>query len=108
MARQRRAQRPVAFRFPADFPQRLVRFKEAGGLTWRSLARLLGVSPYRLRRWRQGTAPDSTRLFLLLTVAEGMGLRDGILMYADLDMPCGDLNAYGDEAPGERKPQLGV
>ena len=108
MARQRRAQRPVAFRFPADFPQRLERFKEAGGLTWRSLARLLGVSPYRLRRWRRGTVPDSTRLFLLLTVAEGMGLRDEILMCADLDMPSGGLKADGDVALSGRQPQMGL
>ena len=108
MARKRRAKRPAAFRFPTDFPQRLERFKEAGGLTWRSLARLLGVSPYRLRKWRRGTVPDSTRLFLLLTVAGGMGLRDGILMCADLDMPCGSLKADGDEAPSGRQPQMGL
>ena len=108
MARQRWAQRRVEFRFPADFPQRLERFKEAGGLTWRSLARLLGVSPYRLREWRRGTVPDSTRLFLLLTVAGDMGLRDGILMCADLDMLCGGLKADNDEAPGGRQPQMGL
>ena len=65
--------------------------RRRGGLTWRSLARLLGVSPYRLRRWRQGTVPDSTRLFLMLTVAEDMGLREGILMCADLDLPYRNL-----------------
>ena len=75
---------------PPDLPARLVRFKEASGLTWRSLARLLGVSPYRVRQWRKrGVAPSSAHLFMLLTIAESMGLRDGILMCPDLDLPEG-------------------
>ena len=30
--------------FPQDFPERLERFKQAAGLTWRGLARLLKVN----------------------------------------------------------------
>ena len=84
----KRLHRPVEFDFPEDFPRRLERFKEAGGLTWRSLARLLGVSPYRLREWRHGTVPGSVHLFLLLTLADRLGLR-GILMRPDVDAPNG-------------------
>ncbi len=91
MGTQRRVHSPpVECVLPADFPQRLVRFKEASGLTWRSLARLLGVSPYRLRQWwKRGVAPSPAHLFLLLTIAERRGLRDGILMRPDRDLPEG-------------------
>ena len=88
MGVQRQVYRPVHFDFPKDFPERLVHFKEASGLSWKALARLLGVRPYRLWQWRErGVIPSPSHLFLLLTIAEGMGLRDGILMCADRDMP---------------------
>ena len=48
MGTQKQVHHPFECVLPPDFPARLVRFKEASGLTWRSLARLLGVSPYRL------------------------------------------------------------
>ena len=90
MGTQRQVHHPFECVLPPDFPERLVRFKEASGLTWRSLARLLGVSPYRLRQWRKrGVAPSSAHLFMLLTIAEAMGLRDGILMCPDRDLPEG-------------------
>ena len=88
MGVQQRVHRPVEFDFPEDFPDRLMRFKEASGLSWRALARLLGVRPHRLRQWRErGVVPSPTHLLLLLTLADGMGLRDGILMRPDRDMP---------------------
>ena len=90
MRTQRQVRRPFECVLPADFPERLVRFKDASGLTWRSFARILGISPYRLRQWRKrGVAPSSAHLFLLLTLAESMGLRDGILMCPDRDVPDG-------------------
>ena len=94
MGRQRRVHRPVFYDFPEDFPQRLERFKEETGLTWNALARRLGVNPYRLREWRRGTVPDSTNLFILLTLAERLGLR-GILMCPERDMP-----EVGEKPPG--------
>ena len=90
MGTRRQVHRPFECVLPADFPDRLERFKDASGLTWRSLARILGVSPYRLRQWRKrGVAPSSAHLFWLLTLAESMGLRDGILMCPDRDAPDG-------------------
>ena len=62
------------------------RFKTESGLSWRSLARRLGVSPYRVREWRRGTVPDSTHLFFLLTLADKLGLR-GIFICPKEDMP---------------------
>ena len=90
MGIQQRVHRPVQFDFPPDFPERLALFKEASGLTWKALARLLGVRPYRIWKWRErGVAPSPAHLFLLLTLAEAMGLRDGILMCPDRDLPEG-------------------
>ena len=90
MGTQRQVHRPFRCVFPPDFPERLERFKEASGLSWRAIARLLGVSLHRLRQWRnKGVAPSPAHLFLLLTIAEAMGLRDGILMRPDRDLPEG-------------------
>ena len=88
MGVQRRVHRPVEFDFPPDFPERLERFKAASGLSWKSLARLLGVRPYRIWKWREkGVAPSPAHLFLLLTLADAMGMRDGILMFPESDLP---------------------
>ena len=88
MGVQKRVYRPIEFEFPPDFPERLVRFKEASGLSWKGLARLLGVRPYRIWKWRErGVDPSPAHLFLLLTLAEAMGLRDGILMCPGRDLP---------------------
>ena len=90
MGTQRQAHLTFHCVFPRDFPERLLRFKEASGLSWRTIARLLGVSLHRLRQWRnRGVAPSPAYLFLLLTIAESMGLRDGILMCPDRDLPEG-------------------
>ena len=88
MGVQRRTHRPVERVFPADFPERLARFQQASRLSTRALAGLLGVSPYRLRRWKLGGVdPDGAHLFQLLTIAEGLGMRDGILMRPECDLP---------------------
>ena len=90
MGTQRRVHRPFRYVFPPDFPDRLERFKEASGLSWRAIARMMGVSLHRLRQWRnKGVAPSPAHLFLLLTIAESMGLRDGVLMCPERDLPEG-------------------
>ena len=42
MPRQRIHHTRETYDFPADFPERLVRFKEESGLTWAELNRRLG------------------------------------------------------------------
>ena len=42
---------------PEDFGQRLERLKEASGLSWRGMAKALGVDPKQLFRWRKGVEP---------------------------------------------------
>ena len=53
--------RPVPFlsgELPDDFARRLVRLKEASGLTWEEFADVLGVELKQLLRWTQGTKPS--------------------------------------------------
>ena len=88
MSTRTRVHRPVARDLPDDFGERIEEFRIAARLTVRSLARLLGVSPYRLREWRRGVAPSSGHLYALVTIAEAMGLR-GILIRPDQDLPAG-------------------
>ncbi len=90
MGVQKRVYRPVEYDFPPDFAERLELFKQKSGLSWKEIARLLGVSLHRLRQWRnKGAAPSHTHLFMLLTIAGAMGLRDGILMQPERDLPEG-------------------
>ena len=93
MSTRMRVYRPVVSDLPDDFGERIEEFRVAGGLTVRSLARMLGVRPYRLREWRRGVAPSSGHLHALLTIAEVMGLK-GILVRPDQDLPAGfEVNA---------------
>lgn len=99
---QRRIHRPpVRACLPQDFPGRIVRLQQSTGLSWRALARLLSVRPLRLRQWRSGRAvPNAAHLFRLLTIAEGMGLREGILMRPE-DMPEGVVVAAMPQSSAE-------
>lgn len=56
--------------FPEDFPERLVRLKEASGLSWRGMARAIGVDPKQLRRWRKGVEPSGGAMLALLRFAD--------------------------------------
>ena len=75
MPRQRTHYRRVTNRFPGDFGERLVRFKEAADLSWAELCRLLGVDPETPRRWRnKGVRPTGEHLMALLVLADSFGL----------------------------------
>ncbi len=60
--------------FPGDFPRRLDRFRQAAGLTWAGLARLLRVNARTVRRWKAGARVGSGHLVKLLTLAANLGL----------------------------------
>jgi len=70
-------------RFPEDFPQRLERFKEASGLSWRELARRLRIDIRLVGRWRNGTRPDSANLMALFSLAARLGLLHLLLPEVD-------------------------
>ena len=74
MGRQQWVYRLEPSRFPEDFPERLERFKEASGLSWRGLARELRVDIRQLRRWKKDTRPDPGHLVAMFGLAARMGL----------------------------------
>ena len=80
--------------FPDDFPQALVSFKEASGMTWDEIAWLLGTTTTTLLRWRRGeTRPSAHYLFALRDLADGIGL--GRLL------PIGRVRSVPAQGPGD-------
>ena len=78
---------PVVWVMPPDFPERLALFQKESGLSTRAFARLLGVNPDRIRKWKKGdAAPNQIHLSALYTIADLMGLRAGILMRPEQDL----------------------
>ena len=71
--------RPTGAQFPDDFPQRLERLRAASGLTWRRLARELGVGVRSLYRWRAGTRPDAAHMLAIVEFATEQELLDCLL-----------------------------
>ena len=75
MPRQRIHHTRETYDFPADFPERLVRFQEESGLTWAELNRRLGTHPFTMRRWRdEGVRPSTRHMIALLNLADSLGL----------------------------------
>ena len=59
----------VSRALPQDFPKRLERLKEASGLSWRGMARAIGVDHKLLLRWRKGAVPSGGSMHLLYLFA---------------------------------------
>ena len=74
---------PRGTEFPDDFPQRLERLREASWLTWRALARVLGVSVRSLYRWRAGTRPEGAHMLAIVEFATERELLDCLLGRTD-------------------------
>ena len=75
MPRQRIPHNTTGRDFPADFPQRLERFKEESRLPWAEIARRLGVYPHTVWRWQRGLArPNGEHMIALLDLADDFGL----------------------------------
>ena len=70
---------PRGTEFPDDFPQRLERLREGSGLTWRGMARELGVSVRSVYRWRAGTRPDAAHMLAIVEFATERELLDCLL-----------------------------
>ena len=72
---------------PDDFPERLVRLKEASGLTWDEFAVLVGVEAKTAVRWTQGAEPLGGAYHWVLSLARWIpgGLK--ILMGDDFLAP---------------------
>ena len=75
MPRKRIKSRKAAYVLTEDFPRALERFKQASGLPWAEIARLLGTSVLNLWRWRRrGIEPNAQHLLALQDLAGSMGL----------------------------------
>ena len=68
---------------PDDFAERLVRLKEASGLTWDEFAVLVGVELKQVLRWTQGTEPLGGAYHWLVSLARWIPGGLGILMEDD-------------------------
>lgn len=71
--------------FPGDFPQRLDRLREASDLTWREMARQLGVSIRSLHRWRSGVRPDAAHMLVLFEFAADRKMLGCMLQRGETD-----------------------
>ena len=87
---------------PRDFAQRLERLKEVSGLSWRGLARALGVDPKQLARWRKGVEPCGGAMHSIHRFASRMPGGPEILMGEDYQM------SFFDEEEQERQEDDGV
>ena len=75
MPRKRIRRRRVSYVLTGDFPEGLERFKEASGLSWADIARLLGTSTLNLWRWRKRQVrPNAHHLLALQDLADSMDL----------------------------------
>ena len=75
MPRKRIQLRRAEYTLTGDFDEGLERFKEASGLSWAEIARLLGTSVLNLWRWRKrGVLPNMRHLLALQNLADSMNL----------------------------------
>lgn len=69
---------------PEDFGARLVRLKEATGLTWDGFATAIGVDTRQVLRWRKkGCEPSGGAMLSLVALAEQVQGGIAILMGRD-------------------------
>ena len=69
------APRDLTYAFPADFPQRLARFKKESGLSCSELTRRLGTYRHTAWRWTEGgVRPNAHHMMALLDLADDLGL----------------------------------
>ena len=58
---------------PEDFADRLVRLKEASGLTWSAFSQAVGADSKQVRRWRkEGVKPSGGAYHSLVRFARGI------------------------------------
>ena len=59
MERMAPTQEQIRRSYPDDLPERLERFREVAGLSWRELPACLGMVGWRVAAWRKGRVPSS-------------------------------------------------
>ena len=74
MPRQRIPHNTISRDFPADFPQRLKRFKDESRLPWAEIARLPGrLSPHRVALAEESGTAQRRAMMALLDLADDFG-----------------------------------
>ena len=75
MPRQRIHHSRRAYEFPADFPERLKRFREESGLSRSEIGRRLGTYRNTVWRWKEGRAhPSYQHRKALVELADSLDL----------------------------------
>ena len=69
---------------PHDFPQRVVRLKEASGLSWTAFAHAIGVDRKQVLRWTKGVEPCGGAMLALIRFAMRIPGGLDILLAEDL------------------------
>ncbi len=72
---------------PEDFVKRLIRLKQASGLTWQEFSEVLGVELKQVLRWRNGTEPSGGAYHCLVDLASWIPGGLDILMGEDFLNP---------------------
>lgn len=80
MPRPRQPYRRAEPVFPADFPQRIERLKQASGLPWRQFALRIGADRSTVRLWRNGGQPSGVYLLSLIALARETPNGEDILL----------------------------
>ena len=92
--------RPLCYRggvLPEDFVVRLVRLKEASGLTWSAFAHAIGVDGKQMRRWRKkGVEPSGGAMLSLFRFATQIPGGLEILMGEDFQVDLLEDEQEGD------------
>ncbi len=92
-SRQRYVYRTEPQEFPEDFSERLDRFRQAAGFSWRGLARELRVNANTVGRWKGGSRVGSGHLVSLFALAARLGLLHHLLPEAGEPVAAADLDA---------------
>ena len=96
MERMAPTQEEIKRRYLDDLPERLERFREVAGLSWRELAVRLGVTDRRVAAWRKGRVPSGEAMYgLLLLSAEVPGGLEAL--YPEFVPGADDEDEEGDE-----------
>ena len=88
-SRQQYVYRTGPQEFPSDFSERLDRFRQAAGFTWRGLARELRVNAQTVSRWKAGHRVGSGHLMSLFVLAARLGLLHHLLPEAEVMVDSG-------------------
>ena len=69
--------------WPEDFGERLEGLKKLSGLSWREMAKLLGVTDRGALKWRRGGKPSAANLLAIMELARGIPGGYELMLYGN-------------------------